>query len=465
MDGSKLTIERLDAAIAEDVRIDAAVTLVNHGTLSGRLIAAEGVHFIVVNDGTSNAVFDLSAPRAELRQYISSAAEITRLDVRGGAYIPTIGNFGPSSISASALLATFDGPIVVDAAMQTIDVYKSELPALAERLVILNGVWLNVLDSFEGAAAELEFNGRVVFIYGDAPRLYGYNTDGEETRLLRETDFTVILGKNDKRAGFLNALRARNPSDKILEKLDRAPMAEMNAIMGRSMYFNPLVLNERLLEMTRPDFGVDAGPGSYTGTKAYADGAGLTFGFHGTETSVDAGFRFAKIAEDSDYKYGRANVLGASLNLTHGDFGIGGELNAADWRDVLLMSADGGMKTSAFGRLFHGFFEYRPLDKNVGPIIRMNYVRSEIAAARETSLYPSAGFQASFASSAAGIKDRFGAFVLVRPARSLGPKGPAAGPVAFDAGLFASSRFIQDNAAVGIRISPFDFMAELRVGF
>jgi hypothetical protein len=65
------------------------------------------------------------------------------------------------------------------------------------------------------------------------------------------------LGENDKKAGFLDAVRALDPDNEILRRLDSAQsMPELMARMGDTMFFNPLVLNDGLRKIS---LGIRAG--------------------------------------------------------------------------------------------------------------------------------------------------------------------------------------------------------------
>ena len=435
-------IEAGDAVVA-NTTATGSVIITNRGTLGGHFTLNPGATIGIKNYGTLEAGFTL-ASGAELWYYIYSANGIRRLDVSGGgAYIPIIAKEFTGRVSASALLSAFDGTIRVEAAVLVIDAFdNAERERLAARLDIAESVRFNILSSA-----------------GVAGRLFGYYMDADGTRRIREKDYAVILEKNDKRAGFLNAVRAQNPNNKTIAKLDRAEtMTGLYSIMDKSMFFNPLVLNRRLGRMFAPDSNLDAAPGFHVGGRAGLDNIGFNLGFRDARFSVETGFHFGLIQEDDEYKQGRAAVYGISADASCGAFGFGGKIIAADWRDVIVMSEDGEIDASATSRFFHGFLDYRPAFENIQPILRVNYATSEIATARETKVYPSAGLRVHFSDEAAGAKNRFGAFVMASlPGQSL--------TGVFDVGLFAESHFARDDMTIGVRLSPFDSNIVFRMGF
>jgi hypothetical protein len=444
-------------AFSRDSRISGPITLTNHGTLNGviRVDGSAGIRFVVRNDGVINATFNLSAESA-LEQWILSESEITRLNVVGGAYIPVIREEFSSPVNASDLLSVFDATIRVDKKELEINAKISELDDLALRLDITDSIILRITD-YDGndlSLADRGFNGRVYYLIGDDDDpMFDYRVDSGRIHKVRETDYEMILGKNDKRAVFLNELRSRDPENKILARLDAAQSeAELSNVMDGTMFFNPLVLNEGMKRMvSRAHFHNEAEIGFFVGARPVKydryHGSDVDFG----RRNLFAAFHFGRAREDDDRKRGNADVYGIGLNAASGWFGIGAKTMLAKWRDVMILSGD-NVKTVAKSRLFYGFLDFSPALGHFVPVLRANYIRSEIDDMSESDFYLSYGARAVVSEERMGVKNTYGFYVMKNPGY-------------VDFGIQADWHFVEDSAAMSLSVGPGYLSAGVRFGF
>jgi hypothetical protein len=452
-----IEITRGSVVFSRDSRITGAITLTNHGTLNGiiRVDESAGIQFVVRNDGAINATFNLSAGSA-LEQWILSESEITRLNVVGGTYIPVIRDEFSAAVNASDLLSVFETTIRIDKKELEINAKMSELDDLALRLDITDSIILRITD-YDGRDLSLAargFNGRVYYLIGgDDDPMFDYWVDSDRIYKVRETDYEVILGKNDKRAVFLNELRSRDPKNKILARLDGALSgAELSNVMGGTMFFNPLVLNEGMKRMiSRAHFHNEAEIGFFVGARPVKydryHGSDVDFG----RRNLFAAFHFGRATEDDDRKHGNADVYGIGLNADSGWFGIGAKTMLAKWKDIMILSGD-NVKTVAESRLFYGFFDFSPAIGSFVPVLRANYIRSEIDGMSESNFYVSYGARAAVSEEKMGVRNTYGFYVMKNPDN-------------IDFGIQADWHFVEDSASMSLSVGPGYLSAGVRFGF
>jgi hypothetical protein len=433
------------------------IILINHGILNGYIFADEPppIQFIVMNDGELNATFYLS-PNSVLEQWISSASEMTALDVRGGGYVPVITNDFDGAVRASDLLGLHDG-VRVEKDMLRIIAGVSELPDLASRLDIRNGAVI-VISDYDGGdlrLSELDFNGgRVSYaIGGDLDAMFNYWIDGEEIKKLRETDYAVIFGPDDKRASFLNDLRLRDPENKILAKLDGAGTeGALLGAMENVMFFNPLILNDGLKRMaSRPNFQTDGKIGFFVGARPAMDktnyGSDIIFGW----PNFSASFYIGRARENDDRKYGDATVFGIGADGGWSWIRAGARLMAADWKNVLIFT-ENGPRTDAKSRLFYSFLDFSPILGHIRPIVRLNYANSEAAGYSESDFYASYGGMAFLSDKNLGVEGTYGVYAMKNPG-------------GIDFGVQADWHFAEDSLIVSLSAGPDNLSVEIRAGF
>jgi hypothetical protein len=363
--------------------------------------------------------------------------------------------------SAADLLAQPNELIVIGENFHEITARMSDLTELARRLFITGSVSLRILD-YDGRARSLPvFSGPVYPSFADdADPMFNYRADagGTEIRAARETDYAVIFGPGDARAAFLNGVRRGDPENKMLKHLDSArSAAELAVAMDRSMFFNPLVLNDGLHGMmARMNFDDMDEPGFRARAKYGADssnsGGDFGFSYSGDGLSVSAGFYAGSASEDDKYGKGAAAVYGANASARYGRIGFGAKLYAADWKNVAVMTPGGGVKEEAKSRLFYSFLDFGPKFGFFQPVIRLNYIHSEIGNRACDGLYLSYGARAYFYSENMGIGNKYGLYA-------------ARDYYGFDFGLSADWRVINDGVAAGVRIGPGNFSVEIRAGF
>jgi hypothetical protein len=386
---------------------------------------------------------------------------MTRLNVMGGPYVNVIDENFSGSIDAADLLALNGDIVRIERENLEIYVLQSDLAALAGILDfsgINGGIYITITD-YDGSDLTLAgFGGLAIYSAGPgSDPMFDYWVSDNRLYSRRRTDYSLILEKNDKRAGFLNMIRARNPNDKVLARLDRtASLPELYAAMGKTMFFNPLVLNDGLKRLaSRPEFRDDDEMGFYAAARPAYGGANyggdFTIGFAGKDYSVSAGAYAGRISENDDYKYGDAEVSGAGARMNYRAFGFGVKILSADWKNVAIMS-DGGIMTEAKSRLFYGFLDFSPTFGHIQPIARLGYFRSQSGGFSDESARLDYGGRVFFCEEKLGVKNRYGAYAMKNGDE-------------FDYGLSADYYFSGDGAAVGVMVSPSNLSVETRVSF
>jgi hypothetical protein len=367
------------------------------------------------------------------------------------------------AVSAAELLALPGDSIEIGGYFYEITARMSELAELARRILIADGgsVRLLILD-YDGAARVLPKFGGLVYpaLLGDTDPMFNYfiESDNVNVNSVRETDYAVIFGGGDKRAMFLNSLRTGDPDSKILKNLDAAQsLPQLSREMGKTMFFNPLVLNDSLHRMMAGiDFGGMDRPGPFGGVRYETDGqnlwGGVSFGHSGADFSVSSGFYMGEANEDDKYKTGRALVYGAGVSAYYKHFGIGVKTLWADWDNIAVMTPAGGLKDSAKSRLFHAFLDFSPAFDRLRPVLRLNYVESEIAVESDEYLYLSYGLHAYVSDRHVGVSERYGFYVSRDFYKT-------------DFGLTAGWRFSEDDAAVVVKLGLSNLSVEIRAGF
>ena len=454
-----------DIALADNTLIDRSIILINEGTINGAFTVKENVEIIVRNSGDLNASFSLEHS-ATLTQYISKVTEATRLNVTGGTYIPVIRDDFDGSLNATDILLSFDTVITVE--KDFLDVFATQSEAndflnllnLTESRIILH------VSEYDGEIVIDNKGGLVQIIidsyadedsgttYVDNDLMFNYwIIDGERVKK-RETDYTVIFGKNDKKAVFLNNIRASNPNNKILKYLDgRQSLLELSGAMGEVMFFNPLLLNDGLKEiLTRQDFYNNSDLNRSAGIEPYISSTNLGNSFNFSYGKLDVGFYIGTAKQDSDYTYGMADVYGAMAKIHNGWFGGGVKVVSADWNDTTIMTTDGAAKNNPKSQLFYGFLDFIPNLSYFQPIVRYNYINSEIEDYEEDEQYLSYGGRFYFFDSGFGQKNDYSLYGIF-------------GNEKLDWGIMVSTNFTDDGVMIGLRASPENLAIEMKVGF
>ncbi|MDR1071270.1 MAG: hypothetical protein LBL21_01345 [Rickettsiales bacterium] len=375
-------------------------------------------------------------------------------------YLTTFAINDSPAVSAAELLS-MPGDIVIGETFCEITAYASELEELASR-VVNNGSISLLIFNYDGSMRVLpRFDGLVFpVLMDDADPMFNYEVDPDRRTVhaARETDYAVIFGRGDERAAFLNSIRRAGAGGKILENLDAAQsMSGLSGEMDRTMFFNPLVLNNDLLRMiTRIGFYDYEKLGFFGGSRYEMDGASVgnkfLFGYSSDGFSVSSGFYAGKADEDDKYKKGRAFVYGADLSARYGWLGAGVKTLAADWKNIALMEPGGGVRTEATSRLFYAFLDLAPDFENFRPIVRLNYAESEIAGRSDSRLYLSYGAHAYVLDRHVGVSGKYGLYA----ARNLNET---------DVGLTAGWHFAEDGIVVEAKLGLRNLSVEIMAGF
>jgi hypothetical protein len=365
-------------------------------------------------------------------------------------------------LNAAKLIEVFDGKVKVQKNKLNVDASQAELSALAQMFELTAGVseiYFYITDGGVGFSPP-DFGISGVFYSFGAPSdpMFVYWTDGDgRSFTARQTEYAVIFGSADPRAKFLDDLRLREPDNKVLLNLDGAQnLSDLLSEMNRTMFFNPRVLNESILEkMARIEFAVDMNPGFYGGAKTDLFGAyqnaGFDLGFVGRDFVLKLDFHTGRLTENDKYKYGAATVYGMGATASTKYFGFGAKAAFADWDGVLIQDGVAAV-TSAESRLFYVFSEFAPRIAWVQPVLRLNYAESEILGRKSGDFFASGGGRAGFSEKVTSGENTYGAFATY-------------GRGVLDYGLIIGFRFIEDGAAFGVRISRANLSIETQLSF
>lgn len=458
----KSTVIKGDGIFEADTIIKSPLIITNYATVTGVFRTQFPVNFAVRNYGVMTANFDLSFGTT-LSHYISSVSEMQRLNVTGhGVYLPIIRGDFNGIINAADLLSLYsDLRVLVEKNGLTINARMSDLDALAAMLDLTHTdakLLLVITDYDERTFSLPEFNGLVIYSVPDtSDAMFMYWTDGHVVRKARQTDYRAIFGNWDNRAEFLNLVRERNPNDRVLKNLDRVQSySALVSEMKKTMFFNPLVLNASLKRyLSRAEFNDYADTGLFFGAKPEMY-AGVTsnriyFGYGGDNFTVSAGAYMGSTSEDDDYKYGHAGFVGLEISAYYETFGFGIKALAADWTDITIQSAN-SLKDEATSRLFHIFSEFSPEFRYVRPMVRLNYVKSQIEEFDDKEIFVTGGARLSISDNTFGIKNKYSAYIIRDKDE-------------FDYGITFDSHFVEDNSTLSVKLSPKNLSIEFRMGF
>jgi hypothetical protein len=432
------------------------MNIINHGTIDGTFFVNPMVEFSIRNDSVINAIFNLS-PNSTLKQYVSSPSEITKLNVSGsGYYIPTICDGFVGSINARDLIDTFDRPVSVKESGLTIFTNMDDIDDVLSILDIDSNNASVILQITDYDGRNLSFDnhaGLVQFAFGDdGDVMFNYNVTTNGAFKIRETNYTAILGQNDKRAVFLNNLRILDPSNKILHELDAADTPEeLLAVMNKTMFFNPLVINDGIIDIMTGDYFNDTNMGFYISAspKISGDSAGSSFSVGNDIFSTN--LYIGSIKMDDEYKYGSANVYSAGIGARYGWFKIGAKIATANWKDTMIMT-DNGIETDPKSRLFYEFLDFSPKTKYFQPLVRFNHITSSVGDKKDNMVFVSYGGQFYFTENINDNHNKYGVYAVSSRDK-------------IDYGLSLESVLSEDNMRFGVRLSPNNLSIEMAIGF
>jgi hypothetical protein len=258
----------------------------------------------------------------------------------------------------------------------------------------------------------------------------------------------------DKRAGFLEQVRASGRAGKVIAKLQSDP-DNWNDNAKKTMFFNPLVLNDGIIPMiSRGDFDASVSGAS---VRALRDGdntgAAVRLGAVEGDWSFGLDGYFGRNRADTEYKYGTADVWGAGARIQYDWLSAGAKYFAADWAAVAIMNDAGGVDTRAKSRFFYGFLEAAPVFFGaVQPVIRANLLADEIADASRRRVFATYGGRMFFDDKSMSVAARYGVFAMSEID-------------GFDAGAFADWHFSDDGFLVSARAGLRRISLELGLSF
>ena len=293
----------------EEIHITDSGIITNYGVLSGTITIDSGVQVIFQNFGTIESNFDLQGA-ASVVQNVTSADDMHALGNLSGhtVYVNTLNPDGTKCILDMADFINFI------AGASSVEVESAEF--LVGTNVPDNSVPINV-----GEHTTLYVNGLpndlsqplvkgisgtpFVETIGIDP-MYDVTVDWVASdlylRVVRRTDYSAIM--TDTNLGnYLDELRDKNPDDKLLSALDRAPDRNtLNKILSKSVRTNPIKLMDapRSINTFYDSFAMDD----------------VAFGI--------IAWPFYISADDFYFVGGAVNVAGKIANNTVGTIGVVG---------------------------------------------------------------------------------------------------------------------------------------------
>lgn len=232
----------------DKINITTSSYLQNHGVLSGDVFVADGRDVYIKNSGTIDGEITLGI-NASLTQIIHTPDDITDINVADNYNIIVYRAANLQWTDIRRISSAADKVVLVDSGIvlsPDIMLMSRAMPVPIE-LVGHNELHIKM--------ADIDFNtpifwrvtgsGTMHLHADDINPLYALRTvirDGAlYAELARETDYYKIMG--NQTGEFLNALRARNPKDNLLQRLDQATdMPELVRIMNKSMRINTRAL-------------------------------------------------------------------------------------------------------------------------------------------------------------------------------------------------------------------------------
>ena len=242
---------------SDAVHIDDSLYLYNRGRISSNVYVCDACNVYIQNSGEISGVIHVPID-ANLTQIIKSADDATRLNINGEYNILVYNAkqmdwftiLHASDNAANIMLANSD--IIIN--QSTLELLTSAQPTI--ELIGENNIWINqsYISTDIPVLSNIIGDGTVNLHMENMNPLYalaGSISDGNlYAKIVRETDYVKILGSDTGK--FLNTIRALNPNDKLLDKLDAAQdMPSLHHILNKSMRINPNKLAQPLHTFNR----------------------------------------------------------------------------------------------------------------------------------------------------------------------------------------------------------------------
>lgn len=130
---------------ADKIIVDGSATIVNHGTISGDIFVGSGTELRIQNSGTVTGTI-YTTPQTVLTQIITSADEMTNLDVWGSYNVLVSGNT-ELDLADIRRVAIFADEIILDNATISIHDTSNTITLLRRRmpeLMLVGEVTINI---------------------------------------------------------------------------------------------------------------------------------------------------------------------------------------------------------------------------------------------------------------------------------------------------------------------------------
>lgn len=244
-DNVRIDIENMTVADGM-VRVD----VVNNGYLETNFDIHNNVQLYIQNSGEMNSSFSLG-DGVHVIQVVKSNDDLNSLGLESGFDV-VVG--GENTISLNGLLAVATGADNIELNNSRLYMDNStmrDFKSAGAPGIKLVGTIVVHADSVAGLSGrpllENTYGTGKVFLdidnmnplYAVQTKIVGGNVYAD---IIRETDFLKIFD-NDKTGKFLNALRSKNPGDKLVVALDGAEsISEMRDIMAGAVRMNPGLL-------------------------------------------------------------------------------------------------------------------------------------------------------------------------------------------------------------------------------
>lgn len=235
---------------ADKIIVDGSATIVNHGTISGDIFVGSGTELRIQNSGTVTGTI-YTTPQTVLTQIITSADEMTNLDVWGSYNVLVSGNT-ELDLADIRRVAIFADEIILDNATISISNTSNTITLLRRRmpeLMLVGEVTINIdpaaVSNGDIILSGVSGDGAVFVNMPGLNDLFIATTRRQDSNIylniIRETDYVKIL--DPVRGMFMNILRDIDSDDKFVRAMDTATSRpELEYLMTRSVRFNPMNL-------------------------------------------------------------------------------------------------------------------------------------------------------------------------------------------------------------------------------
>ena len=422
--------EITENSTVHNINIAKAVNINNKGVITGLVQICRGCDVNIENSGFINAVFDV--PNGSMvNQIIHDESDINLLGITNNFQIK-VENSERISLSKLKSISNLADKIIINDSGLDLGSKLEDTKAFPPNMELRGNITLYIddLSIFDDkpVLSNVSGNGTIIVKSDEVNPLYRFSSFVSDNNLyismLRDTDYVKIL--DDKIGSFLNEIRLKNPSDKLLGALDNAQsMSEIKDLISKSVRLNPI----RLMDAVRTF-------NTFEVNKFASDINGLGFSpmfifsnsFNISGATADVGYSFTK-----DLRIG---VSGYAAKINFADnideyegFLYGGNIRISYKNGFILSRILAGLTQANFkiDSIFDGetaltnpegksFYSFGDIGVNfdvlsnlsISPFIRIGLNSAEIANATDTGVLTGIGTDLFLMTDTYDIKYKYG---------------------------------------------------------